>query len=111
VHLASKSKGDARYVGTTVSPPPTALDPSPRALLRHVPTLGVHHHLIPSLGVCHHLVHDLTGGPLVDLGFLASLTTPLLPTFSTRCCRIPVWLCPEGLLIPTPDERLVPNFP
>jgi hypothetical protein len=66
--------------------PLAVLDPSPRACYHLVPSLRAHHRLIP----------NLIGGPLLDLGFLASLTAPLLPTFGPQC-RLPVRLHPEGL--------------
>jgi hypothetical protein len=66
--------------------PLAVLDPGPRACYHLIPGLRAHHRLIP----------DLISGPLLDLGFLASLTAPLLPTFSPQC-RLLVRLCPEGL--------------
>jgi hypothetical protein len=65
-------------------PPPTVLDPSLGGHHRIIPGLGAHRCLVPGLGAHHRLTPDLTSGPLLELGLLASSTAPLPPTFDPR---------------------------
>jgi hypothetical protein len=76
-------------------PPPVVLNLSLRAWYRLIPSLGAHRHLIPSLRAHRRVSPDLTGDPLLELGFLVSSTMPPPPSFSTQLHRLPSRRLPQ----------------
>jgi hypothetical protein len=88
-------------------PPPAILDPGLGAHHRLIPGLGAHHCLVLGLKACRRLVPNLTGGPLLDLGFLASPTVLPSPTLGPRCHHLPTRCWPQPLTLP--PARLAPS--
>jgi hypothetical protein len=82
---------------TIVPPSPTVLNPGPGARRRLVPILGPRCRLVASLRANCRLILNLTGGPLLELSFSASLTATALDATA----------CPPGsiqtvLMLPPP---------